>query len=213
MITLHQVVGFGVVALIVIAIPGPSVVFTIGRALAYGRGVALATVAGNALGLLAVLALVSLGLGDIVATSDVAFAILKYGGAAYLVLLGVQALRHRAPIEVDAEEAAARLPAGRALRQGFTVGFTNPKGYVMFAAILPQFVDRGHGHESLQMFLLGLVAFGIGLCSDSLWALLASRLRAWFNASPRRGRTMGTVGGVSIVGLGLALAVTGRPDS
>ena len=100
MVTMDQVLGFGLVALVLIAIPGPSVVFTVGRALTYGRAVALTTVLGNSLGLLAALILVSLGLGDLVATSDTAFEVLKLGGAASLVWLGVQALRHREPLEV-----------------------------------------------------------------------------------------------------------------
>jgi len=78
--------------------------------------------------------------------------------------------------------------------------------------VLPQFVDRGHGHVQAQMLLLGLLAFGIGLASDSVWAVLASRLRSWFNASPRRGEAMGAVGGLSMIGLGVAIAVTGRPE-
>jgi threonine/homoserine/homoserine lactone efflux protein len=101
----------------------------------------------------------------------------------------------------------------RALRQGFVVGFSNPKAYVIFAAVLPPFVDRDHGSATVQMLLLGLLAFVIGLCSDSLWALLASQLRRWFNASPSRGKVLGTVGGMSMIGLGVAVAVGGRPDS
>ena len=103
MVTMHQVVAFGLVALVVIAIPGPSVVFTVGRALTYGRGVALTTVVGNSLGLLTALVLVVLGLGELVATSDTVFEIVKIGGACYLVYLGIQALRHRHGIIVGRE--------------------------------------------------------------------------------------------------------------
>ena len=209
MVTTHQLLGFGLVALVLIAIPGPSVVFTVGRALAYGRTTALATVLGNSLGLLVVLVLVAVGLGNLVATSDTAFAVLKYGGAAYLIWLGVEAYRKRQPIAVSVDRTAPALPRGRALRQGFTVGFSNPKAYVIFGAVLPQFIDRSGDHETVQMLLLGLLAFVIGICSDSLWALLASQLRHWFGASPRRGRAMGAVGGLSMVGLGIALAVSG----
>ena len=95
MVTMHQVVAFGLVALVVIAIPGPSVVFTVARALTYGRAVALTNVVGNSLGLLVALVLVVLGLGELVATSDVVYEVVKIGGALYLVYLGVQALRHR----------------------------------------------------------------------------------------------------------------------
>jgi threonine/homoserine/homoserine lactone efflux protein len=213
MVTMHQVLAFGLVALVVIAIPGPSVVFTIGRALTYGRAVALTTVVGNSLGLLTALVLVVLGLGELVATSEVVFELVKVGGACYLVYLGIQALRHRHGITVTAGgPSGPPLKPLTALRQGFLVGFTNPKGYVMFVALLPQFLDRSRGHDSLQMLLLGSIAFVIGLCSDSVWALLASQLRRWFNASPKRGRALGTVGGMSMIGLGVAVAVGGRPD-
>jgi threonine/homoserine/homoserine lactone efflux protein len=177
--------------------------------------VALLNVVGNSLGLLTALVLVVLGLGEIVATSDVVYEVVKFGGALYLVYLGVQALRHRHAISVSGDGGAAATPLKpmTALRQGFMVGFTNPKGYVMFVALLPQFIDRDRGHVSLQMLVLGLIAFVIGFCSDSLWAILASQLRRWFNASPKRGRTLGTVGGMSMIGLGVAVAVGGRPDT
>jgi threonine/homoserine/homoserine lactone efflux protein len=211
MVTMHQALGFGLVALVLIAIPGPSVVFTVGRAISYGRAVALTTVLGNSLGLLVVLVLVSFGLGGLVATSDTAFEALKLAGAAYLVWLGIQAVRHRHGVQVRDLHGPA-VGGLRALRQGFVVGFTNPKAYVIFGAVLPEFVDPGRS-GSVQMLLLGLVAFGIGLCSDSIWALLASRLRQWFNGSPARGRALGGVGGVSMIGLGVAVALGGRPDA
>jgi threonine/homoserine/homoserine lactone efflux protein len=216
MITWDQVLAFGLVALVVIVIPGPSVVFTVARALTYGRTVALTNVVGNSLGLLAALLLVVLGLGQVVATSDTVYEVVKITGALYLVYLGVQALRHRHGIRIgdrNGAPGATPLRAFTAMRQGFLVGFTNPKGYVMFVALLPQFLDRSRGHVSLQMLLLGLIAFVLGFCSDSLWALLASQLRRWFNASPKRGRTLGTVGGMSMIGLGVAVAVGGRPDA
>jgi threonine/homoserine/homoserine lactone efflux protein len=210
MVSLEQVLAFGVAAFVLIAIPGPSVVFVIGRALAYGRGVALASVAGNSLGLLLVMVLVALGLGVVVAESIAVFTAMKLAGAAYLVFLGVQAIRHRRGIHVDAESHRSPLPLPRALRQGFVVGVSNPKAFMIFAAVLPQFVDRGAGHVQVQMLLLGTLAFVIGLLSDSVWAVLAARTRTWFNASPRRGEAMGAIGGVSMIGLGVALALDRR---
>ncbi len=215
MVTLHQVLGFGLVALVVMAIPGPSVVFTISRALTYGRGVALMTVVGNSFGLLLALLLVVLGLGELVATSEVLYEVVKLGGAAYLVFLGVQALRHRRAIRVaeSGSRTTAPLRPTTALRQGFLVGFTNPKLYVMFVALLPQFVEPTRGRVPLQMFLLGLIAFVLGMCCDSIWAVAAGQLRRWFNASPSRGKALGTVGGVSMISLGMAVAVAGRADT
>jgi threonine/homoserine/homoserine lactone efflux protein len=208
-----QLLAFGVAALVIIAIPGPSVLFVVGRALSYGRSVALLSVLGNSLGLLAAMALVSLGLGAVVAESIVVFTAIKLAGAAYLVWLGVQAFRHRRGLHVDADE-RRRVPMRPlpAVRQGFLVGVTNPKAFVMFAAVLPQFVDRDRGHVTAQLLVLGSLAFVIGLACDSLWALTASRLRDWFNASADRGRTLGAVGGASMITLGVGLALTGRPD-
>lgn len=211
MVSTEQLLAFGIAALILIAIPGPSVIFTVGRALAYGRRVALSTVLGNSIGLLVVLVLVAFGLGVVVRDSIVVFTVLKLAGAAYLVYLGLQAIRHRHGIDVTVEQGGSP-PIRRALQQGFVVGVSNPKAYIIFAAVLPQFLDRGEGHVQAQMLLLGLLAFVIGLCSDSVWAMLASQLRAWFNASPRRGRAMGVAGGASMIGLGVAVAVTGRPE-
>ncbi len=212
MLTLDQVLTFGLAALILIAIPGPSVVFVIGRALAYGRGVALASVAGNSLGLLTIVVLVAFGLGVIVQESMVVFAALKLAGAAYLVYLGVEAVRHRKEfLTQDADDGTGRaMTWRRAVRQGYVVGVSNPKAYLILAAVLPQFVDRGAGHVQVQLLLLGLLAFAIGMVSDSTWAIIASQLRSWFIRSPRRGETMGAVGGFSMIGLGVGLAVTGN---
>jgi threonine/homoserine/homoserine lactone efflux protein len=204
-VSFSQLAAFGLAALVIIAIPGPSVLFTIGRALAYGRGIAL--------GLLLVMVLVALGLAAVVAESLLVFTAIKVAGAAYLVWLGVQALRHRRGVHVDdPERGHPSVPGTRAVRQGFVVGITNPKSFMMFAAVLPQFVDRGRGDVTWQMLELGSLAFVIALLSDGVWALLASRLRSWFNDSPARGRALGTVGGTSMIGLGLGLAATGRPE-
>ena len=212
MISLDQLLTFGLAALVIIVIPGPSVVFVVGRALSYGRRVALASVLGNTLGLVTIVVLVAAGLGVVVAESIVVFTVLKIAGAAYLVWLGIDAVRRRAEFLGGAGAAVPGTPMtwGRAIRQGYLVGATNPKGYLMLAAVLPQFVDRGAGHLQLQMLVLGLLATTIGLMSDSLWALIASQLRSWFSSSPRRGERVGALGGFSMIGLGVALAVTGE---
>ena len=212
MITIDQFLAFGLAAFILIAIPGPSVVFVIGRALAYGRGVALATVAGNSLGLLMIVILVALGLGVIVQESIVVFTILKFAGAAYLVWLGFQAIRHRKAFSggVDGAGGEPALSWTTVVRQGFVVGVSNPKAFMIIGAVLPQFIVRDSGHVQAQMLLLGLIAVTIGVISDSLWAVIASQLRTWFNGSPRRGEALGAVGGTSMIGLGVGLAVTGN---
>jgi threonine/homoserine/homoserine lactone efflux protein len=212
-VTHHQLVAFGIAALVIIAIPGPSVLFVVGRAMAYGRVVALLSVVGNSTGMLLVMALVCLGLGPVVAESAVLFTAIKLAGAAYMVWLGVQAFRHRSAMRVEETDVPrATLSPAQVLRQGFVVGVSNPKAFIMFGAVLPQFVDPDAGQVTAQMFTLGLVAIVVGLVCDGLWALLASQLRHWFNASPRRGRALGAAGGTSLVTLGIALALTGRPE-
>lgn len=212
-VSIDQVVAFGLAAFIVIAIPGPSVMFVIGRALAYGRSVALASVVGNTVGLFTVMLLVAVGLGAVVGRSVAVFTAIKIAGAAYLVWLGIQAIRHRTAIHVDDEDGAHPvLRWDRAARQGYLVGVGNPKAFMIFAALLPQFVDRAAGGVPAQMLLLGLLAVLIGLASDTVWAIAASGLRSWFNASPRRGRALGATGGASMIGLGIAIATTGRPQ-
>ena len=212
-VSTQQLIAFGIAAFVIIAIPGPSVLFVIGRALAYGRTVALLSVLGNSLGLLTVMALVALGLGPVVAGSTVVFTTIKLAGAAYMVWLGSQAFRHRRAIRVeDAGWGDEAMRWQQAVRQGFVVGVSNPKAFMMFAAVLPQFIDPDAGQVTAQMLVLGLLAFAIGLLSDGLWGFLASQLRHWFNASPGRGRALGAVGGVSMIGLGVGLAFTGRPD-
>jgi threonine/homoserine/homoserine lactone efflux protein len=92
------------------------------------------------------------------------------------------------------------------------VGVTNPKAVILFAAVLPQFVDRAAGHIPVQMLLLSVISIVIGLASDSCWGLAASTVRAWFARSPSRLSLVGGVGGLAIIGLGVTLAVTGRRD-
>ena len=102
------------------------------------------------------------------------FTVLKLVGAAYLVYLGVQAIRHRRGITVDRPRTRPLRVPPRAVRQGFVVGVSNPKAFMIFAAVLPQYIDRGAGHVQMQMLLLGLLAFGIGLGSDSVACSAAS---------------------------------------
>ena len=209
-----QLLGFGLAAFIVIAIPGPSVLFAIGRAISYGPRVAFATVLGNSTGLAVIMCLVVAGLGAVVAESDAVFMVVKLVGAAYLVYLGVQAWRHRKETRLDAGDVRGPMTPWRAARQGFVVGVTNPKGFMIFAALLPPFVYRSAGAApvSEQMLMMGWIAVVIGVLSDSVWALAAGRARNWFASSPRRVQRLGAIGGTSMIGLGIGLALTGRGD-
>ncbi|WP_239129400.1 LysE family translocator [Sinosporangium siamense] len=193
-------------------IPGPSVLFVIGRALAHGRRAALTTVVGNTLGAYVLVVAVAFGVGAIVERSVVFFTALKLIGAAYLVYLGIKAVRERGTLRgVTADETPAR-SGMRTLWEGFAVGVANPKTIVFFAAVLPQFVDRDQGSAALQMLVLGLIFNVIAVVCDTVWGLAAAGARTWFARSPRRLAAVGWAGGLSMIGLGLTIAVTGRKD-
>jgi threonine/homoserine/homoserine lactone efflux protein len=208
MISVSQALAFALASFIIIVIPGPSVLFVVGRALAYGRRTALASVAGNEVGALVAGGAVALGIGTLVERSAAVFTVLKLAGAAYLVYLGVRAFRRRGH-GFDVPPGSTR-DGWRAGLDGFFVGVSNPKTMVFFGAVLPQFVEREHGRVPGQMFVLALIFVVIALVSDSVWGLVASGVRAWFGRSPRRLRFVGGAGGLSMISLGIALAVTGR---
>ncbi|WP_214467691.1 LysE family translocator [Microbacterium flavescens] len=209
MVPPENLLAFTLAAVVLIVIPGPSVLFTIGRALALGRMGGLLSVLGNALGLLPVVGLVALGVGGVVAQSVVLFTIVKVAGAAYLVYLGIQAIRHRDRAADQANGAIAPRSAWRQLGEGFVVGITNPKTIAFFVAVLPQFVDLAAGSVPLQMIQLGLVFFGIALISDAVWALIAASARTWFGRSPKRIARLSATGGGLMIGLGGILLFTG----
>ena len=207
-----HLLAFALISFLVIVIPGPSVLFTIGRALTVGRRQALLTVAGNAMGAYLQIVAVALGAGALISASALAFSIIKFIGVGYLVYLGVQAFRHRHALgDTLAEGSAATRPI-RALADGFVVGVTNPKTIVFFVAALPQVVDPAAGHVLTQMLALGVVFLVIAVVSDSIWGLAASLARDWFAQSPDRIAAIGGAGGLAMVGLGLSLAFTGRKE-
>jgi threonine/homoserine/homoserine lactone efflux protein len=213
MVSAGQIGAFAAAAFVMIVIPGPSVLFVVGRALAHGRRTALASVVGNAVGVQVVAVCVALGIGTLVERSAVAFTVVKLAGAAYLVWLGIRAIRQRRGL---ASALAAATPGdqgwAKAVLEGFVVGIANPKAVILFAAILPEFVDRQAGHVPGQMLMLSLVSFAIALISDGAWSLVASGVRAWFARSPRRLELVGGAGGLAMIGLGLSVAVTGRKN-
>ncbi|GAA0424492.1 LysE family translocator [Leifsonia naganoensis] len=203
-----SLLAFALASVALIVIPGPSVLFVIGRSLALGRAGGLLSVLGNALGMLPLVIAVALGIGALVAQSVVVFTVIKLVGAAYLVYLGIQAIRHRRHTAVTHEEQPSRSP-WRILGEGFLVGLTNPKSLVFFVAVLPQFVDYGAGGIPLQLFELGVVFLVLALLFDSVWALAAGTARQWFGRSPKRVERLGAAGGVMMIGLGGVLALTG----
>jgi len=203
---------FAITAFVLIVVPGPSVLFVVSRGVALGRKAALATVAGNTAGVMVQAILVALGLGALVERSDAAFTAVKLVGAVYLVVLGLRMLRNRHALA--ALHDATEVPKGtrRIVREGFVVGFTNPKAVVVFTVVIPQFADPSRGHVPLQLLVLGIVFLTIGVISDSAWAIASGSARTWIARSRGRLEALAGAGGVVLIGLGQRLAVTGRKD-
>ena len=199
-------------AFAIIAVPGPSVLFVISRGVTLGRRAGLATVVGNAGGLAVQVLAVAAGLGTIVARSIALFTVIKICGALYLVYLGVQAIRHRRSLADAFARGVEPMPIKRILREGFLVGVSNPKSIILFTSILPQFVDPKGASPVLQLVVLGAICLAVALISDSVWALAAGSARAWFARRPERLQTIGGLGGLVTIGLGVRLALTGRHD-
>jgi threonine/homoserine/homoserine lactone efflux protein len=212
MVPTTHLLAFTITALVLIAIPGPSVLFTVSRAISLGRVAGVATVAGNTVGAFTQVVAVAFGLGPLVERSVALFTALKLAGACYLIYLGVQAIRHRRSLAEALGAEVERKTAARLVVDGFTVGVTNPKVIVFFAAMLPQFVDRQAGDVPMQIIMLGAIFAGIALISDSAWALAAGTARAWLASSPRRLALIGGAGGLAMIGIGARLALAGRPD-
>jgi threonine/homoserine/homoserine lactone efflux protein len=214
MVPASHILAFAAVVTVLVAIPGPSVLFTISRALTVGRRAALLTVVGNELGLCVQLVAVAFGVGAVLQRSAQVITVIKLVGAVYLVFLGVQAVRHRRSV---AEALAVRVTPVRplrAVRDGFVVGVANPKTMVFFIAGLPEFTTTGPGHLPVpaQMLILGALFPVVALVLDSAWAAIAGTARQWLVGSPRRLALIGGTGGLVMIGLGVSIAATGRKD-
>ena len=193
--------GFALASAVAVAIPGPVVIFVLGRAATGGWRSAMPTVGGVVLGDALALSATLAGLGAVLAASAAAFTVLKWAGAAYLVWLGIRLWR--APVE-----APAALPARRAFRDAFVVTLLNPKSIGFFVAFIPQFLDPARPYAAQAVVIL-LTFVGIGAVNVMLYATLAARLgqrvrrpgvRAWFNRA----------GGTALIGAGLATAAMRR---
>lgn len=162
--------AFAIASLVLAATPGPGVLYIVTRTLSQGRRAGLASVAGVALGNLGNALAASLGLAALLAVSTLAFEIVRFAGAAYLLCLGIKALRASPP---PAETGLREAPAlRRILRDGFFVALLNPKTALFFAAFLPQFIDPA-ASATAQSVLFGAGFVAIAACTDSAYVLAA----------------------------------------
>jgi len=195
-------------ALLLLVVPGPSVFYIVTQSVSHGRRAGIASVAGITTGTLVHIAAATVGLSALLASSAVAFDVVKYLGAAYLIVIGVRRL---AGFERAQEERArGTRDLGRLYRQGIVVNTLNPKTALFFLAFLPQFVDPASGSVPLQVTVLGLLFVSIAVVSDCAWGLAAGTAADWLRE--RRGvlRAQRLTSGGVMVGLGVAAALTGR---
>ena len=184
--------------------PGPSVLFVIARAIAWGRATAIATVAGNVMGAFSLSVVVAVGLGPILQRSDLAFTSVQVLGGGYLIYLRISAIKHSQIHASDmTNQGDIRPSKWKSIREGYWVGALNPKGIVFFAAILPQFVDREAGGVTSQLILMGAIFAVFAFFSDGGWGILAGTIRNWLATEMIRLVRMRMAGGIVMIVLGL----------
>ena len=196
-------------ALVLLLIPGPAVLYIVGRSVEQGRLAGVVSVLGITTATLVHVTAATLGLSAILASSALAFSVVKYAGAAYLIWLGLKKIFSR----VEANGADAALPRvrhSRLFREGFIVNLLNPKTALFFLAFLPQFVEVDRGHIAMQIAFLGLLFASLGLMTDSCYALAAGTAGSWLKRIRAYLRFERYVSGALLIGLGLTAAFAGN---
>ena len=202
---------FMTAATALIIIPGPAVTFIIARTVEHGRPAGFVSEFGILVASLIHTLLAALGLSAILLQSALAFSIVKYAGAAYLIYMGIQSLRST-PVAVDLQNIKpASLPT--IFRQGFVVNLFNPKGALFFFAFLPQFVAPERGNPTLQIIVLGLIFVGLALVSDSTYVIIAGAVRNLLSGNLKVARFQKNFAGIIYIVLGLSTAFTGNKSA
>jgi threonine/homoserine/homoserine lactone efflux protein len=194
-------------ALVLLAIPGPAVFYVTSRSIGHGLSAGVISALGIGVGTLFHVAAAALGLSALLMSSAIAFSVVKYLGAAYLIYLGIQKIVREESIA--SSEQSGRIPLSRIFSQGIVVNVLNPKTALFFFAFLPQFVDVSRGKVAGQILFLGLLFAIMGVLSDSVWALIAGTLAHALKRNPRWMRTQRYLSGGMLISLGVATAFAG----
>lgn len=206
--TISTLLTFAVAATLLIIVPGPNVIYIITRGIDQGRRAAIASALGVQTGMLFHIGAAVLGLSALVASSEFVFNVVKYAGAAYLIGMGIAAIRAKhANLEVP--EISRRASYNRLFAQGMVVNVLNPKVGLFFIAFLPQFIDPGRGSSTLQILVLGGIFVAIAVISDLVYALASGAIGAWLGARARIARQRDRFAGVVYILLGTLAAVSG----
>ena len=208
MINVRALVELILASVAIILIPGPSVMFVIARAVAWGRVTAVLTAFGNALGMLLLSVFIAVGLGPLLQRSELLLVVVQVLGGLYLVYLGLDAYRNRQLHADDMIKVEEIKPSNFLIvRQGFTVGALNPKALVFFSAVFPQFVDADSGSITFQLLMFGLIFAALSFLLDGMWGLLVGSSRDWFVTSKNRLVILRTIGAVVMIALGIGVIV------
>jgi threonine/homoserine/homoserine lactone efflux protein len=205
-----QLLFFVTTAAILLAIPGPAVLYIVGRSIGQGRNAGLVSALGIGIGTLIHTAAAAVGLSALLVSSATAFSVVKYLGAAYLVYLGIQRLRSKESLAAASDSAAPRVTLARVFSQGIVVNVLNPKTALFFFAFLPQFIDPARGHVATQILSLGILFACMGTTSDCLWALFSGSVAGWLRNNQRWMRNERYVSGGILISLGVATALAGH---
>ena len=208
MINPQNLTQFVLASVAIILVPGPSVMFVIARAVAWGRLTALITALGNALGMLLLSVFIAVGLGPLLQRYELLLIIVQVLGGMYLIHLGIDAWRHKQEHAEDMVKIEEVKPSNyQILRQGFTVGALNPKALVFFSAVFPQFVDPDVGSITIQLLFFGAIFTALALVLDGTWGVLVGSSRDWFVTSRNRLVFLRTVGAVVMMALGIGVII------
>ena len=199
---------FVVASVVLLLTPGPAVLFIVARSVAQGRAAGLVSVLGIHLGTIVHITAAAVGLSALIVSSALAFAVVKYVGAAYLIWMGVRTLTAKDP-DPDMPNLPNE-PLHRAFRDGFVVNLFNPKTAIFFLAFLPQFVDPGRGGVHWQILVLGLTFMGLGILSDGMFAIAAGTAGDFLRRNQRFLCIQRWFAGASFIGLGITAAMATR---
>lgn len=199
--------AFTVAALALIALPGPGMLLLLARGIGAGRRTAAVSALGLETSTSVYVAATAAGLTTVLASSALAFSVVRYVGAAYLVGLGVRTLLGQGEVQLDPARSAP--PAGRAYRQAFVIGISNPKIAIFFLAFFPQFVDPHRGSTAAQVLVLGGMFVVMALVVDLAVAGAAGQARSWLLGRPSFVRRQRYVAGSVYLALGASAAASG----
>lgn len=195
-----QLVGFIIVSLVVLIIPGPGVLYVVARSLSQGHLAAVISAAGLAVGVSFHIFAAGIGLSAILLTSATAFSTIKYLGGAYLIYLGIQAIRRRNGLDQSVE--VGQMTLRRLFLDGVVVSAFNPKITVFFLAFLPQFVSLGATSPQSQIVMLGLIYACLAFVTDSCYGLFAASIKRFLHQKLVDGPAIPIVSGSLMIGLG-----------